>query len=58
MPVMYSGCLGDWYTGLGAETLVPKKYFKFSSISCVFRNWSNYFKMTQKTKMQTEDKRQ
>ena len=25
--VMYSGHLGDRYTGLGAQTLAPKKYF-------------------------------
>ena len=34
MPVTYSGRLGDWYTGLGAETLALKKYFKLSSFSC------------------------
>ena len=27
----YAGRLGDWYTGLGAQTLAPKKaIFKFS----------------------------
>ena len=38
MPVTYSGCLGDWFTGLGAKTFVAKKYFKFSSFSCVCFN--------------------
>ena len=27
-PVMYPGCLGDQYTGLGPKTLVPKKHFQ------------------------------
>ena len=25
--VTYSGCLGDWYTSLCAQTLLPKKQF-------------------------------
>ena len=25
IPVTYPGCLGDRYTGLGAQTLTPKK---------------------------------
>ena len=42
-PVMYPGHLGDQYTSQGTQTLR-------------FRNSSNYFKIAQKTKMQTEKK--
>ena len=65
---MYSGGLGDRYTGLGAQTLMPKKNFSRSLFSVVvqqkicwssdqrFRNASNYFEMAWKIKIQTEEK--
>ena len=31
----YSGRLGDWYTGLGAQTLVPKKVFQVFFLSYI-----------------------
>ena len=34
--VAYPDGLGDWYTGLGAQTLVPKKIlFRFYFFSCI-----------------------
>ena len=38
MLVTYSGHLGEWYTSLGAKTLASKKYFNFSSFSCISTN--------------------
>ena len=32
----YPGRLGDWYTGLGAQTLVPKKHLSSFRFSVVF----------------------
>ena len=35
-PVMYSANLGHRYTGLGTQTLAPRKQFaKFSFFSCI-----------------------
>ena len=65
---MYSGGLGDCYTGLGAQTLMPKKDFSRFLFSVVFQqkicwnsdqrfhNASNYFEMAWKIKIQTEEK--
>ena len=33
----YPGCLGDQYTGLGAQTLTPKKDFLSFLFSAVFQ---------------------
>ena len=56
--MMYLGCLEDWYTGLGAQTLAPIKHLLSSLFSVVFQQkvcWSsdqwfhkasNYFEMT------------
>ena len=35
--MMYSGGLGDRYTGLGAQTLMPKKDFSRFLFSVVFQ---------------------
>ena len=35
--VMYSGCLGDRFTGFGAQTLPPKKHFSSFLSSVVFQ---------------------
>ena len=43
MPVTYSGCLGDWFTGLGAKTFVPKKYLSFL-LSVVYISTKNMLK--------------
>ena len=40
-----SGCLGDWYTGLGAKIMAPKKHFSSFLFSVVFQQkicWSSY----------------
>ena len=34
---MYTGCLGDQYTGLGAQTLIPKYHFSSFVLSVVFQ---------------------
>ena len=41
--VMYSGYLGDRYTGLGAQTLTPKKHFLSFYVLFVFQQirWSS-----------------
>ena len=66
--MIYPGCLGDHYTGLGAQTLVSKKHFQSFLFSVVFHQkiywcsdqWfhkvSNYFAMAWKKKIQTEEK--
>ena len=36
LAVAYPGRLGDWYTGLGAQTLVPKKHFSSFLFAVVF----------------------
>ena len=51
LAVTYSGRLGDRYTGLGAQTLTPKRYFSSFHFSGVFQQkirWSGdqlFFKM-------------
>ena len=42
--VAYSGWLGDWYTGLGAQSLTIKKHFSSFLFSVVFQQkicWSS-----------------
>ena len=68
LAVSYSGGLGDSYTGLGSQTLVPKKHFSSFHFSVAlqqnicwssdqwFHNTSNYFRIASNTKMQTEEK--
>ena len=36
-PVTYSGRFGDWYTGLGTQTLMPEKYFSSFLFSVLFQ---------------------
>ena len=43
MPVTYSSCLEDWFTGLGAKTLGPKKYLSFL-VSVVYISTKNMLK--------------
>ena len=38
-PVTYSGCLGDRYTSLGPQTLVPKKHFSNFLFSVVLQQY-------------------
>ena len=35
--VMYSGCLGDQYTSLSAQTMAPKKHFSSFIFSVIFQ---------------------
>lgn len=64
--VRYSGCLRNWYTGLGTQTLASKKHSFFGSISTKnicwsrnlrFHNISNYDWQKRKTMRQKTLKR-
>ena len=42
---MISNFLGDWYTGLGAQTLAPKKQFLIFLFLVIFQQKINTFTM-------------
>ena len=62
------GCLGDWYTGLGTQTLAPKKHYQDFFVQLYFNKKYvevaiNYFtvhviisKWFTRQKIQTEEK--